>query len=255
MNDKIVVDLNADLGESFGQFKIGNDDALLNIVTSANVACGFHGGDPEIMASTFASAKKKSVAIGAHPGFPDLWGFGRRVMPFSHDEIERILSYQIGAAQALARYAGHRISYVKTHGALGNMFERDPAVATAILNAVERTAPELPLMAISRSHLERLGRERGMTILSEIFADRAYTEDGKLVPRSEDGAVLHDPVFAAERMVRMVKAGAVETRTGKMLPAWIDTICVHGDNPESLDVARKVREALEAEGVQLQSRF
>ncbi|ACI52027.1 LamB/YcsF family protein [Gluconacetobacter diazotrophicus PA1 5] len=253
MTDRKTIDLNADLGESFGHYTIGNDAAMLDVVTSANVACGFHGGDPEVMAATFRVARDKGVAVGAHPGFPDLWGFGRRVMPFSTGEIERIVAYQVGAAQALAAYAGHRMTYVKTHGALGNLTERDPAVAEAVIEAVRRIDPTLPLMAIALSHLERIGRERGMTIFSEIFADRAYTEDGHLVSRKEPGAVLHDADFAADRIVRMVRAGAIETVSGRMLPTRIDSICVHGDNAESVAVARTVRARLEAAGITLRA--
>lgn len=253
MTDCKTIDLNADLGESFGHYTIGNDAAMLDVVTSANVACGFHGGDPEVMAATFRVARKKGVAVGAHPGFPDLWGFGRRIMPFSTGEIERIVAYQVGAAQALAAYAGHRLSYVKTHGALGNMTERDPSVAEAVIEAVRRIDPSLPLVAIALSHLERIGRERGMTIFSEVFADRAYTEDGHLVSRKEPGAVLHDATFAADRIVRMVQAGAIETVSGQMLPTRIDSICVHGDNAESVEVARTVRTRLEAAGITLRA--
>lgn len=253
MTGRKTIDLNADLGESFGQYTIGNDAAMLDVVTSANVACGFHGGDPEVMAVTFALARAKGVAAGAHPGFPDLWGFGRRVMPFSTGEIERIVAYQVGAARALAAYAGHRMTYVKAHGALGNLTERDPAVAEAVIEAVRRVDPALPVVAIALSHLERIGRARGMTIFSEIFADRAYTEDGHLVPRKEPGAVLHDAAFAADRVVRMVRAGAIETVSGRMLPTQIDTICVHGDNAESVTVARLTRARLEAAGIALRA--
>ncbi|MBF0889658.1 LamB/YcsF family protein [Gluconobacter kondonii] len=248
-----TIDLNADLGESFGHYTMGNDSAMLDIVTSANVACGFHGGDPEVMAETFRIAREKGVSVGSHPGFPDLWGFGRRVMPFTPAQIERIVAYQMGAAQALATYSGHRMTYMKTHGALGNLTERDPAVAEAIVNAVKAVDPNLPIMAIALSHLDRIGRERGLTVFSEIFADRAYTEDGHLVSRKEPGAVLHDADFAAARAVRMVQAGAIETISGKMLPTRIDTICVHGDNAESVDVARKVRAGFEAAGITLRA--
>jgi len=247
------IDLNADLGESFGAYTIGDDPAMLDIVSSANVACGFHGGDPEVMNATFRLAREKGVAVGAHPGFPDLWGFGRRVMPYSPAEIERIVAYQVGAAMAVASYAGHRISYVKTHGALGNLTERDPTVADAVLKGVAGVDPSLPVMAIARSHLESLGRERGVTVFSEIFADRAYTEDGHLVSRKEAGAVLHDADDAAARVVRMVRAGAIETRSGALLPTRIDTICVHGDNPTSVAVARHVRDALTQAGITLRA--
>ena len=248
-----TIDMNADLGESFGHYTIGDDAAMLDIVTSANVACGFHGGDPEVMAQTFQIAREKKVAVGAHPGYPDLWGFGRRLIPFSVGETERLIAYQIGAAQAMATYAGHPIAYVKTHGALGNLTERDAHVAAAVLNAMQAVDPSLALVAGAFGELERLGRERGMMVYTEIFADRAYTEDGHLVSRKEPGAVLHDVDFVSERVIRMVKAGAIETRSGKMLPTQMDTICVHGDNAQSVAIARTVRDRLEAAGIALRA--
>ncbi len=166
------VDLNSDMGEAFGAYRMGDDEAILAYVTSANVACGFHGGDPEVMAATFASAKEKGVAVGAHPGFADLWGFGRRVIPHSTGEIERLVAYQVGAAQALAAYAGHRITYVKAHGALGNLTESDEGVARAVANAVHAVDSSLICLAIAFSHLERIARDRGMAVKTEIFADR-----------------------------------------------------------------------------------
>lgn len=250
---KATIDMNADLGESFGHYSIGDDSAMLDIVTSANVACGFHGGDPEVMAQTFQIAREKNVAVGAHPGYPDLWGFGRRLIPFSAGETERLTAYQIGAAQAMSAYAGHPITYVKTHGAMGNLAERDAEVATAVLNAIEAVDPSLALVAGAFGELERLGRERGMTVYTEIFADRAYTEEGHLVSRKEPGAVLHDVNFVSDRVIRMVKAGAIETRSGKMLSTQMDTICVHGDNAESLAIARTIRTRLEGAGVTLKA--
>ncbi|MCP1246695.1 LamB/YcsF family protein [Acetobacter cerevisiae] len=250
---KATIDMNADLGESFGHYSIGDDSAMLDIVTSANVACGFHGGDPEVMAQTFQIAREKNVTVGAHPGYPDLWGFGRRLIPFSAGETERLTAYQIGAAQAMSAYAGHPITYVKTHGAMGNLAERDAEVATAVLNAIEAVDPSLALVAGAFGELERLGRERGMTVYTEIFADRAYTEEGHLVSRKEPGAVLHDVNFVSDRVIRMVKAGAIETRSGKMLSTQMDTICVHGDNAASVAIARTIRTRLEGAGVTLKA--
>lgn len=249
----VSVDLNADLGESFGHYSIGNDSAILDIVTSANVACGFHGGDFNVMANTFAMAKEKGVSTGAHPGFPDLWGFGRRIIPFNAVEIERIVAYQLGAAQAMAAYAGHKIAYLKAHGALGNLTEKDRTVANAIANAVRSVDPTLPVVAIAFSELEKIAREKGMKVFSEIFADRAYTEEGHLTSRKEEGSVIQDADFAAKRVVRMIQSGAIETRSGKMLSTQIDTICVHGDNAHSVEVARQVREHLTAAGISLKS--
>jgi len=248
-----TVDLNADLGEGFGAYRMGDDAALLEIVTSVNIACGFHAGDPEIMYETMRLAREKGVSVGAHPGFPDLWGFGRRVMPFSHGEIERLIAYQVGAAAAMAAYAGHRVSFVKIHGALANMAEHDRAVAAAIIAATRAVDASLAIVAIAYSELEKLARDTGMTVYSEVFADRGYAEDGHLLPRREPNAVLHDPVFIADRMVRMVQAGGIETVSGHMLPTPIDTICVHGDSAEAVQVARTLRQALEDAGISLGS--
>ncbi|NIE79505.1 LamB/YcsF family protein [Asaia sp. As-1742] len=247
------IDMNADLGESFGHYTIGDDDGLLDIVTSANVACGFHGGDPDVMAKTFALALKNGVSVGAHPGYPDLWGFGRRLIPFSAEETERLVAYQIGAAQAMARYAGHRITYVKTHGALGNFSEQDIDTANAVLNAIQKVDPSLGLVSGAFGALGELARARGMTVHSEIFADRAYTEEGLLVSRKEPGAVLHDAEMIAERVIRMIRKGAIETARGSYLPAKMDTICVHGDNAESVLVAKTVKNRLNEAGIVVRS--
>ncbi len=247
------VDLNSDMGEAFGAYRMGDDAAMLHVVTSANVACGFHGGDPEVMAATFAGAKQRGVAVGAHPGFPDLWGFGRRNIPFTPGEIERLIAYQIGAAQALSAYAGHPITYVKTHGALGNLSESDPEIAGAIVRAIKAVDPSLVCLAIARSAQERAARDAGLTVRSEIFADRAYTEEGRLVSRKLPGAVLHDPAEAAARAIRMIRAGAIETASGKSLPTAIDSICVHSDSPGAVAIARAVRDGLEANGVRVQA--
>jgi UPF0271 protein len=245
----ISVDLNSDMGEGFGAYRMGDDDAMLSIVSSANIACGLHAGDPEIMATTFATAKAKGVAVGAHPGFPDLWGFGRRNIPFSAGEIERLVAYQIGAAQALSTYAGHPITHVKAHGALGNLTQQDETVARAVNNAVKAVDPSLVCLTIALGHQERLAREMGLNCRSEIFADRAYTDEGFLVHRSQPGAVIHDADAAATRVVRMVKNGSIETITGRVIVTSIDSICVHSDTPSAVGIARTVREALEAAGV------
>ena len=179
-----TIDLNADLGEGFGHWRMGDDDAMLDIVTSANVACGFHAGDPDIMATTFARAKEKGVAVGAHVAFPDLAGFGRRSLPMSAREIERAVAYQLGAAQALAALSGHRITHVKAHGALANIAERDADVANAIARAVRGVDPSLALLAIALSEQTLAGARAGLRVVNEIFADRAYMDDGRLQPRS-----------------------------------------------------------------------
>lgn len=252
-NKAVEVDLNSDMGEGFGAYRMGDDAAILEIVTSANVACGLHAGDPEIMAKTFALAKARGVAVGAHPGFPDMWGFGRRVIPFTHGEIERLVAYQIGAAQALSRYAGHPITYVKAHGALGNLTQTDEAVAKAIARAIKAVDPSLTCMTFAGAAMERVASEMGLAVRREVFADRAYTEEGNLVHRSVPGAVLHDGDEAAARMLRMVRAGAIETISGKLLPVQIDTICVHSDTPGAIQMAARVRSTLEGAGIVVKS--
>ena len=250
---KRTVDLNSDMGEGFGAWRIGDDAAILKIVTSANVACGFHAGDPDVMAETFETARQNGVAVGAHPGYADLPGFGRRVIPHSAGEIERLVAYQIGAAQALSAYAGHPISYVKAHGALGNLTQTDAEVAGAVTRAIKAVDARLVCLAIALGHQDRIARDMGLTVKSEIFADRAYTAEGHLVSRKLPGAVIHDAGEAAARVLRMVQAGAIETIAGTRLPAAIDSICVHSDTPTSIGIAGQVRRALEAAGVALRA--
>ena len=245
------VDLNCDCGEGFGAYRIGDDKAMLDIVTSVNVACGFHAGDPEIMAKTFKAAKAKGVAIGAHPGFPDLWGFGRRGLPFTAGEIERLIAYQIGAANALATYAGARLGYVKVHGALSNIAAEDEAIAQAIARAVKAVEPRLGFLAPARTKLEMAGFAQGLAVAREIYADRAYTDAGRLVERLCPGAVLHDAGEAATRVVAMVLEGAIITISGKHLAVGIDSICVHGDSPNAVAMAKAVRARLEEAGIAL----
>jgi UPF0271 protein len=245
------VDLNCDCGEGFGAYRIGDDAAMLELVTSVNVACGFHAGDPEIMAQTFSAARAKGIAIGAHPGFPDLWGFGRRRLPFTAGEIERLIAYQIGAAQALCSYAGARLGYVKIHGALANIAAEDASVARAIARAVKMISRDLMYLAPAGTELETAGLAQGLKVAREIYADRAYTDTGQLVERSRPGAVLNDANEAAGRALSMVAEGAIITISGKRLPAGIDSICVHGDSPDAVAMARAVRARLESAGIAL----
>lgn len=247
------IDINADLGEGFGSYQAGDDKAMLKIVTSANVACGFHAGDPDIMAETFAEAKAQGVNVGAHPGYQDLAGFGRRILPMSPSAIERLVAYQIGAAQGLSAYAGHPITYVKAHGALGNLTNVDEAVATAVCRAVKAVDASLICMTFAGGLLDRIGRDMGLRTCAEVFADRAYTEEGRVVPRGQPGAMIEDPVIAAERVVRMVQRGAIETIGGNELRVPIDTVCVHGDSDHSVAMAREVRRRLEDAGVEVRS--
>jgi 5-oxoprolinase (ATP-hydrolysing) subunit A len=244
-----TVDLNSDLGEGYGAYTCGDDDAMLAIVTSANVACGFHAGDPEIMASTFRTAKARGIAVGAHPSLPDLWGFGRRRIPFSAGEIERIVAYQIGAAQALATYAGHRITYVKPHGALSNMAEADAEVACAVARAMKAVDPDLVFLTIACGEHGKAADKLGIAAVAEIYADRGYTEEGRLMPRGKPGALIEDPEEAADRVLAMVESGAVITHSGAKLKTPIGSICTHGDSAHAVAMARLVRARLEAAGV------
>jgi UPF0271 protein len=244
-----TIDINSDLAEGYGvAYTAGDDDAMLSIVTSANVACGFHAGDPEIMARTFKTAKERGVAIGAHPGFPDLWGFGRRRLPYSLGEIERIIAYQLGAAQALATYSGHRITFVKGHGAIGNMTEVDRSVADAVVRAVKAVDPSLIMLTIARSKQVEAAESAGLRFISEIYADRGYGPNGTMIPRGQPGALITDPKEAADRVVAMATENAVITVDGTRLPTEIRSVCVHGDSPHAVGTARLIRQRLEAAG-------
>ncbi len=244
-----AVDLNCDCGEGFGVYAMGDDRAMLDIVTSCNVACGFHAGDPDIMAETFALARERGVAVGAHPGFSDRAGFGRRPLPVSEAEAERLVAYQVGAAAALAAYAGHRLTHVKPHGALSNLAMADAGLAAALARATRAVDPELAFLAVAGTQLQRAGEAAGLRTLREIYADRGYTDAGHLAPRGAPGAVLHDCTEAATRAARMVADGAVTSLSGRRVPVGIDSICVHGDTPGAVAMARAVRDALEAAGI------
>ena len=248
-----AIDLNCDLGEGFGDWKMGDDAAMLAIVSTVNVACGFHAGDPQIMADTFAQAKKAGVAVGAHPSYPDLQGFGRRPMPYTPREIERLIAYQLGAAMGVAALAGHRITHVKAHGSLGNRATEDAAAADAIARATKSVDPNLAILAIAGTEIERAAERCNMRAVREIFADRAYTRAGNLVPRSEPGAVIHDAKAASERIIAMLQAGAIIATDGTKIPVGIDSICVHGDTPGAVAMAKAVRQALVGAGYSLRA--
>ena len=246
-----IVDLNCDCGEGYGAWTMGDDAAMLDIATTANVACGFHAGDPDIMAATFSLAKARGVAVGAHPGFADRAGFGRRLLPASEAEIERLIAYQVGAAMALAAQAGHRLTHVKPHGALSNIAMSEAGPARAIARATRAVDRDLAFLAVAGTELARAGEAEGLRTVREIYADRGYTDDGHLVPRSAEGAALHDPDEAAVRAAAMVEAGAVFALSGKRVTVAIDSICVHGDTPGAVAMARAVRAALERAGIAL----
>lgn len=243
------VDLNADVGESFGAFKLGHDELLMPSITSASIACGFHAGDPGVMRETVALALVHGVAIGAHPGFPDLVGFGRREMTATPREVEDFVAYQIGALAAIAAVQGARLRHVKAHGALYNMAARDPDLAGAIARATAAVDRSLRVFGLPGSHLLRAAARAGLGTAAEGFADRAYRRDGSLVPRSLAGAVIDDDDAVTERAVRMVTAGTVPTTDGSPAPLAIETICVHGDTPGAAHLAARIRAALEAAGV------
>jgi UPF0271 protein len=243
------VDLNADMGESFGAWVMGNDAALLDIVTSANVACGFHAGDPDVMARTMRLAVEKGVGIGAHPGFPDLQGFGRRRMDLPHASLANLVRYQLGAAEAMARAAGGRVRHLKLHGALSNMAAEDEAMARVAYEAALGVNPDLVIVALAGTVQQAVCEGLGCAWAGEIFADRAYEDDATLVDRRKPGAMIHEPAVAGARIAAMVRDRAIHAASGKRIPARIDTICVHGDGPEALAIARGVRAALAAEGV------
>jgi len=247
------IDLNSDLGESFGQWSMGDDAAMLDIVSSANVACGFHAGDPAGILRTLKAAAAKGVTIGAHVAYPDLVGFGRRNMDIASDELSADVIYQIGALQALATAAGTTVRYVKPHGALYNTIAHDKRQALAVIEAIRAVDARLVLVALAGSPLIELARREGLTCIAEAFADRAYTPQGTLVSRREPGAVLHDAEQVARRMLRLVQSGEVEAIDGSVTRVEADSICVHGDSPGAIQMAREVRQLLEQSGVSLQA--
>lgn len=246
-----LINLNADLGESFGAWQMGDDPALLQIVNSANVACGFHAGDPAVMRDTVRLALQRGVSIGAHPSYPDLQGFGRRVMQMSAKDLEATILYQVGALQAMAAAEGGRVTHVKPHGALNNVACADPTVAATVVRAVQSLDRSLTMLAPAHSALVKAAEAAGQPVRYEVFADRAYLDDGQLMPRSQPGAVLHDAQECVDHVLRMLKAQAIVTASGQQLPTRIDSICVHGDGPEAVATARAIRQALEQAGYTL----
>lgn len=239
------VNLNSDLGESFGPWKMGNDDEMLAIVRSANVACGFHASDPSVMAETVRLAVKNGVSIGAHPGFPDLQGFGRRVMRFTNAEIEMMTAYQIGALIAIATLSGGKVTHVKPHGMMSNMAAEDEAMAAAIARATKAVDPGLIFLAQANTALSVAGRKASLRVAEEVFADRTYTDQGLLTPRREPNAMIKDARQSVEHVRRMIEEQAVFSLSGKRIPCQVDSICVHGDEPTAVATAREVRRGLE----------
>jgi len=248
----LAIDLNCDMGESFGAWRLGRDEEIMGYVTSVNIACGYHAGDPGTMRRTVQLAMRSGAAIGAHPGLPDLQGFGRREMAISPQEAHDLVLYQIGALQAFVRAEGGRLQHVKPHGALYNMAARDQALASAIAEAVCRADPELILFGLSGSALIEAGQRVGLRTASEVFADRTYQADGSLTPRHRPDALVADAAAAVEQAVRMARTGKVATTQGQEITIEAHTICIHGDGPHALEYAMRIHEALLAAGIRLQ---
>ncbi|MBE7024484.1 MAG: LamB/YcsF family protein [Ruminococcaceae bacterium] len=244
-----AIDLNSDLGESFGAYTIGRDKDILPLVSSANVACGFHAGDPTIMAKTAAYCKESGTAIGAHPGFADLQGFGRRNMQLSPEDAKHLVIYQVGALDAFCKSEGISLQHVKPHGALYNMAAKDAALAKAICEGIYTYNPSLILLGLANSEMLRAAREIGLPHAAEVFADRAYEDDGTLVARSKPGAMIHDEDLAVSRVIRMIKNRTVTTVSGREIEICPDSVCVHGDSEKALLFVKKIRSALEKEGI------
>ncbi|MED1599839.1 5-oxoprolinase subunit PxpA [Alkalihalophilus marmarensis] len=243
------VDLNCDLGESFGAYKIGQDEFILDHISSANVACGYHAGDHNVMAQTVKVAKERGVSIGAHPGFQDLIGFGRRQIQTSPEDIYHFVIYQINALKGFCHLNNVSMKHVKPHGALFNMAAKDPVMAKAIAQAVHDTDPSLVLFGLSGSELTKAGEELGLTVANEVFADRTYQPDGSLTPRTEANALIHDTNAAVEQVLQMVKEGTVTAVDGSIVKIKADTVCIHGDGENALSFAQTLREVLTNEGV------
>jgi len=246
------IDINADLGESFGPWQMGNDSQLLKIVSSANVACGFHGGDPLQMYKTCQRCVDNGVAIGAHPGFRDLVGFGRReIFGCNPDELKAEAIYQIGALKAIAQSAGTKVSHVKFHGALANMASRDEELAKVLFDAVMSVSEHLYVVVIAGTKQQLAAEELGILMIKEIFADRAYNSDGTLVSRAEPKAVIWDPEQCAKNMLEAVNSGCITAINGKKLEIVPETICVHGDGREAINIAQAIRVRLESAGIKI----
>lgn len=252
METRLSVDLNCDMGESFGTYQLGNDEAILHYVSSANIACGFHAGDPATMKKTVRMAMEKGVAIGAHPGLPDLQGFGRRHMNISPEEAYDMVVYQIGALTAFVKAEGGSVHHVKPHGALYNMAAVSQPLSEAIAEAVYRVGSEAVLYGLAGSELIKAGHHIGLKVASEVFADRTYQFDGTLTPRGKAGALITQHEDAVAQVVRMVKEGRVKSQQGADVAIKADTICIHGDGPHALDLARMIRTALTQQNILIQ---
>lgn len=247
------IDLNSDIGESFGAYKLGNDEEIIKYVTAANVACGWHAGDPMVMEKVVRMAKERGVAVGAHPGYPDLLGFGRRKMNCSYAEVKNYVKYQLGALSAFAKTYGLKLHHMCPHGSMGNQCQYDEVVSNAIADAVAEFDKDMIIYYCAGAVLGDIAESKGLRVASEIFADRALMDDLSLVPRSMEGSMITDEDVAIQRCIRMVKEGKVTSITGKELDIKGDTLCVHGDGPKALAFVQKIREAFENEGIQIKT--
>ena len=245
------VDLNSDLGESFGRYTIGNDTEVLPLVSSANVACGYHASDPLVMDKTIAMAKEAGIQVGAHPGYPDLMGFGRRNLDVTPAEARAYTLYQLGALDAFCKAHGMKLQHVKPHGAMYNMAAKDEKLAHAIAEGIYEVDSELTLLGLANSFLISAAKETGLKAANEVFADRAYNSDGTLVKRGLEGAVITDENIAISRVLQMVKKGTVVAIDGKEIEVCADSVCLHGDGKKAVLFAKELREHLEAEGVEV----
>lgn len=253
MTLKYTVDLNSDLGESFGAYTMGMDEAVIPLVSSVNVACGYHAGDPIVMRDTVRTAVASGTTVGAHPGFPDLQGFGRRQMKLAKGEAGAMLLYQIGALDAFCREQGTKVRYVKPHGALYNMAEKDPALAMELAEAVLSYDEDLGFLSAYGSEMSKAAQALGLPAYDEFFADRAYEADGSLVARSKPGAMVEDAEVAATRVVRAIKEGKVKAIDGTDIDMHVDSVCVHGDSPEALAFVETIRKRLAEEGIEIKA--
>ena len=247
----LTVDLNSDLGESYGSYTIGCDEEILKYISSANIACGWHGGDPVVIEKTVRIAKKNGVAVGAHPGYPDLMGFGRRRMVLSTDELKAYTKYQLGAFWAFAKSNDLEIAHIKAHGAMYNDAATDYNIARALAEATFEVDPGIAFMALANSQMINAANDVGLRVISEVFADRAYEDDGTLMARSKPGALIHDEELCIQRIMKMLKENKVFAASGKEISVKPDSICVHGDNPSALMFVQKITENLKREGIMI----
>ncbi|GHU72401.1 UPF0271 protein [Clostridia bacterium] len=248
-----TVDLNSDLGESFGAYKIGGDEQIIPLITSANLACGMHGGDPIVLTNAINVCLKNGVAIGAHPGYPDLQGFGRRAMGLTADEADAYVRYQVAAVDGMARALGGKMTHVKLHGALYNRAGAEYEFARVICEGIRKVAPDAVFLALSGSAMVKAGIDAGLRVAQEVFADRGYEDDGSLVARSKSGAMIHDEDEAVRRTIQMVKDGTVETVAGNAIAISADSICVHGDGVKALAFVERIRAELIRSGISLKA--